>query len=369
VSQRPTPVIVYLSGHLRGTTHRLTGDELQIGTAADAEIQVLPHELPPGEAWERADGGLATLRLVDSTYELVAASGAEIWVNGEPVERRLLGTGDVLEIGEGGPVLRFRLYSPGSPAYKTMTEVFSDCRECAKHGGRGAIQRAGIMLAGAPRELATQTSPWFRINMVIALAVLAGMLGALGVHNLRLEQRLASEHERIAGLAQLIERAEQQSFSPEDFAVARRGLEDRLQALESRVGSRQRVISATAPSVVFLQGAYGFVESASGRPLRFVETVPGLPQGAEPQVTLEGAGPMVEILYTGTAFVITREGLLLTNRHVALPWEFDATAQLSTLLRWLPVTRPTWRSCNANSSPARSRRSSWMSRPRKSARR
>ena len=44
-------------------------------------------------------------------------------------------------------------------------------------------------------------------------------------------------------------------------------------------------------------------------------------------MTLDGDGPVVEILYTGTAFVATADGLLLTNRHVALPWESDTTAQ------------------------------------------
>lgn len=35
---------------------------------------------------------------------------------------------------------------------------------------------------------------------------------------------------------------------------------------------------------------------------------------------------MIERSYTGTAFVAGEAGLLVTNRHVALPWEFDEVA-------------------------------------------
>jgi S1-C subfamily serine protease len=332
VSDRPTPVIVYLSGHLRGMTRRLSGDRLRIGTTFGDEIRVMPHELPPGEAETAPGGYLGALELRDDIYELVAASGAEIWVNGKIVERKLLGSGDVLEIGAGGPVLRFRLYGPGSRAYKSMSEVFSDCRDCARHGGRNALQRARILLAGASRELATQTSPWFRATLALLILLIA-VTGVLGYRNLRLERRLAVERARIEGLSELLERAERQSLSAEDIARTRRALDERLsgalervQALESRAGSRERVISMASRSVVFLQGAYGFVESASGRPLRFVPPEQLQPGSQGLQVTLEGDGPLVEVLYTGTAFVATPEGLLLTNRHVALPWEFDPTA-------------------------------------------
>jgi len=339
VNDRPTPVIVYLSGHLRGATHRLAGERLTIGTEDDAEIQVLPHELPPGAARKLPHGRLATLVLSEDTYELQATPGAEIWVNGERVERARLDSGDVLEIGEGGPVLRFRLYSPGTPAYKTMAEVYSDCRDCARHAGTNPLRRVGSLLAGAPRELATQTSPRVRFNLVLLLAVLAAAITVLTVHNLRLEQRLEADRVRIEGLSELLENAQRGAFSAEDFAVARRGLESRLsetltrvEALESRLSSRQRVISAAADSVVFLQGSYGFVEPSSGRPLRFAETA-----AEAPQVTLEGDGPLVEILYTGTAFLAAGDGLLLTNRHVAVPWEFDPAAQLAVARGLAPV--------------------------------
>ena len=52
-----------------------------------------------------------------------------------------------------------------------------------------------------------------------------------------------------------------------------------------------------------------------------------------------GDGPPVEILYTGTGFVVDPEGLLLTNRHVAAPWETDETAMLLAVQGLTPVIR------------------------------
>jgi len=306
---------------------------LRIGTAFSDEIRVMPHELPPGEAEAAPGGHLAALELRDDTYELVAERGSEIWVNGDLVRRAMLRSGDVLEIGEGGPVLRFRLYRPGSRAYKSMGEVFSDCRDCARHGGRGFLHRAGILLAGAPLELATQTSPGVRMLLGLLLTLVVAT-AVLGYRNVRLERRLAVEEARVEGLGELLARAEAQSFSADDLVRLRRSVDDRLsstlervEVLEGRLASRQHVISAAVRSVVFLQGAYGFVESSSGRPLRYIPPEDHTAAAGPIEVTLEGDGPFVEVFYTGTGFVATESGLLLTNRHVALPWEFDELAQ------------------------------------------
>ena len=345
MNARPTPVIVYLSGHLRGKTHRLWGERLRIGTGGTADIPVALRELPPRAEAALRDGELGVLTLRGQTYELKAAPGAELWVNGERVERKVLSSGDLIEVGEGGPVLRYRLYDAGVQPYKSMSEAFSDCRDCARHGGTGLLQRMRIMLTGTPFELATQTSPRFRVNLVIALVLVLLMMGALTWRNIRLERRLADEHTRVAGLVELLESGESGTFSVADLADARSELEDRLsdavarvEALESRLESRERVISATIPSVVFLQGAYGFIDADSGRPLRYVVSdIP--PQFLDEPFTLDGEGAIVEVYYTGTGFVATDDGLLLTNRHVALPWEFDETAQLVIEQGYAPVMR------------------------------
>jgi S1-C subfamily serine protease len=189
-------------------------------------------------------------------------------------------------------------------------------------------------LAGAPKELATQTAPSVRLTLLVILILFVGTAGILWIRSARIEERLDEETARVEGLAELLEGAEGNSFSVDDFTAARQRLDQRIsdtlarvQALEARIESRKRVISSAARSVVFLQGSYGFVQTESGKPLRFASPPQPGPGGANVQVTLEGDGPPVEVFYTGTGFVATEDGLLLTNRHVSLPWEFDPTAQ------------------------------------------
>jgi S1-C subfamily serine protease len=44
-------------------------------------------------------------------------------------------------------------------------------------------------------------------------------------------------------------------------------------------------------------------------------------------LSLEGDGPVAEREFTGTGFAIGDGGVLVTNRHVALPWENDAAVE------------------------------------------
>jgi S1-C subfamily serine protease len=323
----PVIVIAHLSGRFRGKIHRLLGDRLGIGIDSRAEIRFAADDLTPGLSKLPKSGPYATLERRGDTYELVAPLDADIWVNGRRVEQHVLGSGDVIEIGEGGPVLRFRIYPPGSRAYKSVAEVFSDCAQCARYS-RNPVDRAGILIAGPPKELLTRTSPWVRIAVAVVLVVLVGAVAWLWTRSERLETRLLVEVENLRGLAAVLSRGDPEALSDEEIAAIRDALSDsvaRIEELERRSGARGRVIAASARSVVFVQGAWGF-EDSEGRPLRFVAIGPdGNPVmgPSGPRVTLEGDGPPVEILYTGTAFVVGSEGLLLTNRHVAAPWEWD----------------------------------------------
>ena len=100
------------------------------------------------------------------------------------------------------------------------------------------------------------------------------------------------------------------------------------------------MIAAAARSVVFLQGSYGFVDREEGRPLRTVLGPNGRPvtdaQGNS-LLSFSGAGPVLERLFTGTAFVATEDGLLLTNAHVAMPWRFEESAAALVRRGLIPV--------------------------------
>ena len=135
-----------------------TDPDSEIRIPVDTEPMPLPHH--------------ATLERRGQSYEISSTPGASIWINGELLERLVLASGDVLEIGRDGALLRFRLYDRDKVPYKSLPEVFSDCAECVRVE-QGALRKAGALVTVVPRELATRTTRRFRALTVMAFVAIA----------------------------------------------------------------------------------------------------------------------------------------------------------------------------------------------------
>ncbi len=339
----PVAALVYLSGTLRGRTRKLAGETLELDASRGAAH-------PAGTDLRDR---VATLHRAGSSYELDAGQSGLIRVNGhKPSGASMLAAGDLIEI-EGGPVIRFRLYTDRATMYKSPAEVFADCLDCASQDTRNPLLKLPAMFSDLARGLATQTSLWFRIAVVIAIVSLAGLLTVQTMQSRHLETRLAIEQDHVIGLGELLRRVESQSLSRAELADVRSELRDELQrglsqtsdrvlALEARSAAATRAIAAATPSIAFVQGSFGFEDPATRRVLRLTLGADGaaqrLPDG-RPLVSLGGDGPPVEISFSGTAFVVHPDGLMLTNRHVALPWEGEEALPGIRQLGLSPVIR------------------------------
>ena len=100
-------------------------------------------------------------------WELQTAPGRAVWINGEKVGRQVLEPGDLIELGQGGPVVRFRTYDSGWTGHKAISEAFEDCVDCVRYAksfrGRPANLPLGAFADTAYDQELTRLAPGDRL--------------------------------------------------------------------------------------------------------------------------------------------------------------------------------------------------------------
>ncbi len=322
----------HLTGPCRGTVTWLDASAADISLGPECFIHVL--EARPGEA---RDDLVARLRRAEDTYEIEAPEDQPVWVNGVRVSTRKLKHRDMIEIGESGPLSRFCLYGENQPVRRTVTDILSDGIDYLRVSRQPFVRRVFRVFRALLRRLTRETTILFRTAVIVAILALAALVYQQNRLNTLLQQRIETGAAQLDSFAGTLARARQEALTPSDLKALRREFggrlslnAERLASLEERSGATARVIADSNSSVVFLQGAYGFREGSSGRMLRHEVTGDGglliSPQG-QPLLSLESEGPVAERQFTGTGFAVGN-GALVTNRHVALPWEDDASVEM-----------------------------------------
>jgi len=102
--------------------------------------------------------------------------------------------------------------------------------------------------------------------------------------------------------------------------------QNRLDRLENEDRIAETIVHTYGPSVCFLHVVVGFRDKDSGQLIRIAADASGQARVDDKgMVTLEtdGTGPPLQVDFFGTGFLVTRDGRLLTNHHIAEPWVFD----------------------------------------------
>ena len=322
----------HLTGPSRGTVTWLSGPALDISLGPNRFIRV--SEARPGEP---RDGLVARLHRAEDSYEIEALEGWPVWVNGVGVTARQLEHCDMIEFGETGPLSRFCLYREDQQVRTTVADILNDGVVYLRVSRQPLANRVFRALGEVLRRLTRQTTILFRVSVILAIVVLAALAYQQNRLNVQLQQRIESGATRLESFAGALARAREEALTPKDLQALRQELgrrlssdAERLAALERRSLASGRVIAESMSSVVFLQGAYGFRERSSGRMLRHAVDDDGrllISPIGQPLLSLAGDGPVAERQFTGTGFAVGDGGALVTNRHVALPWENDANVE------------------------------------------
>lgn len=330
-SDAPAAVIgslVHLTGPAAGTESWLTGSTLDICLTASRRLQIVG-----SRAGEPPSALVARMHAAGETYEIEAPQGHPLWVNRHLVTARRLEHGDIVELGETGPLTRFRLHREESAQSRSIDAILADCIDYLRSSRRPFGRRILNSLRSLLWQLTSHTSILFRVAVISAFAVFGVLAYQQYRLNAVLQESIESGIARLDVVSAALSRARDEALHASDLTALRDEVAQRLsssmqrlEALERRSGATSRVIAQTIASVGFIQGSYGFRDETSGRMLRHVIGSGGqvlIAPNGKPLLTLEGDGPVAELQFSGTGFLVGESRAILTNRHVALPWESE----------------------------------------------
>lgn len=331
--QDSVAALVHQTGPAKSTVSWLKDSTLDVFLSPSRIIRV--SETHPDET---RDGIIARLHRAEGSYEIEALDGSEVRVNRDLITTQMLKHGDMIEFGDAGPLSRFRLYQRDKLARKLIGDILSDRFAYLRASRRPLIQRLWRAFRGLIKLLMSETTLLFRLGVIVAISGLVIFAFQQNRLNVLLQQRMEQGSSRLDSVSLALSQARSEALTPNDLKVLRQDIRnritshsDRLKALELRSEASARVVSESLPAVVFLQGSYGFRETSSGLMLRYIVDEEGevlKSDFGQPLVSLEANGPVAERQFTGTGFIVGEKKALVTNRHVALPWENDAGIEM-----------------------------------------
>lgn len=325
-SERLAAVLEQISGPGRGSETPLFADNIVI--ALDDDRQITTQTARGSENSGDKTPIVAKLTRTDGTYFLECPEGREVWVNGRQFHAGQLMHRDIVEFGDKGPLVRYRLWDKRSHSRKPPGEICADCWDYLRSSRKPFPKRLALAAGDSARQLLTRTTLVFRLGVIFLFAITGVVFYQQHALNVLQQEQLADSRLRAEQIAHSL--LESRQIANADLESLQKTIADRLAERDDRLSQLERSASATidtireaSPSVVFLQGAYGLRDSGTGLGLRHIVDAEGnrrLGPGGRPLLSFDGKGPLMERQFTGTGFAVADGTVLATNRHVAVPW-------------------------------------------------
>ncbi len=326
-----TARLVILTGSLAGTAYDLGTEDVTFGRQAGRTITF-------GSEDVLVSARHATLYYRNGRF-VIRDDGSRngTYVNGESIRERELADKDLIQFGAGGPGARF-LVEVGGATPTLDPQEMADAIELLKRTRRRDSDTAPAIFEPNPltttRELVVmavrRAKRTRRLLGAVAAVTLIGLstvivLQQLSKANLQrtltaLSASLATERESRSALEETLAQVQSQAASL-NAALAQEQTNPRL---------GPTVIRDFSQGVALIVFTYGFAEERGTRFLRYevddagdvvMATHPD--GGLTPSITFGGSGPPLRRQGTATGFLVDTAGFLISNRHIAVPWEED----------------------------------------------
>ncbi|MDP7530666.1 MAG: trypsin-like peptidase domain-containing protein [Candidatus Scalindua sp.] len=258
-------IFVHLSGSKRGKTESFTDSKIGIGTDSSSNLRF-------NLLTDKNTSPLhAEINLRECDYILKDLNSSKgTFVNNRLIEEAVIHDGDLIEFGDNGPRVRFRIKAEEGDVCKPFREMLADSMDLARepHKGRKLIT-ATSFLKNLLTEAFTQSS--FKFKLVTLLIFFLTTVGT-GTLFYTIYTSLTETTKRV----ELLE-------------------------FESAIG--EKIIKDFSKGICLIQCSFSLVDKVSGEPLKAWNN-----------------GCLLTNNLTGTGFIINRNGKVLTNRHVVEPW-------------------------------------------------
>ena len=323
-----TGLVIHISSGEDRHTEILTDDNIRIGSTDACDLRLRSSSLPKGSA----NAVLLEMGRSNGTYRVTNFDQMlPVTLNGAPV---ITGTeirdGDEVRVGDSDLVLHFypvralpAVVPPGTRETHVAPFIEAAALESAATSRR---DDAKVFLREFTRELVREINPSTKlITLAIALALVGGVLylGFAMYKEIQRSRRLIDDQR--AQLGQMRDQVLKTNSQISDLGRSTKELQDSLSlAVKLR--------SEYGRGVCLIAGSFYFVETGTGRPLRFAESQmneggSAVQSGNAPEsYTPEGNGAVAEFEFVGSGFYVG-QGFVITNRHIAQPWVADDRAQ------------------------------------------
>jgi S1-C subfamily serine protease len=324
-------LVIHIAAGEDKHTEVLSQDRIRIGASEDCDLRLRASSLPASEG---ASAVVLELARTNGHYRIKDFDQSlDLTHNGKPLSLNTkIKDGDEVRCEPVNLALSFFPVRdlPALIGSRQQTQVAPFIETAAMESAATARRDdAKVFLREFTRELVREIKPTTKIiTLAIALALVGGILYlGFGLYNeLKRSRRVGADLR------------DQLSDAQKQIEATKKLLGDLDKSNQNILGSLSlapKLRTDYGGGVCMILGVYDFIESGTGRPLRYPEVQTNddgtvIQNGDEQmQLTAEGKGDIAEFQAVGSGFHVG-DGYVLTNRHVAHPWLADERAQILT---------------------------------------